>query len=771
MLNRSTISTLSQGIKYTHSTMADHTLPMPNLHPDASLNPHSPLTPKSPTVNRLSLSNTPSASPKLVATPISPVHSITTELDHSPVVSPRSSAVPESLLTASRNCNINRLDASDSEDEAARKSVSDFSDYPDGSDVGIKSPNPMFGRGMMGNGPKDSPAEGLFLDTAGSGTFPVSAGLMTNGSTTAIKSRRESASELGTNAPGQRKVSSDSRISDIKEIAAVVPPIVPEALGDSPTLGSFPMTMMIEPSKASPTKNMARSWSTKVQRSPSPIENEVTTTSPDTHARRVPFFTKLRRLTGERRDIEENRKSTEIKKGNQPEPKEEPKSCFNPDSSDDDEGESPVVVHAKQASISRPAVVDHSPSRQSKGFMEALRGRQRTIAENNPGPSRAKAARFLGEDVSVVEGNYAKRAGIVGTPLATEADAQDNKGSFGSGRRSDIWRHPIPNFADGLRSHPVQPPIPEKSSRRKVSFPLPPLVELKPEHRFLRQSIVSTPYPEDSPASKEGGEQSSSSGQAPPGNAKPKTVLTLVLYSHGNRAPRIKKVVVPDPQECTLVNSNEKGPQYRATPKLDFDDEKLFKLIRTEYASMFGYIRTIVSARSVYSLKLISYTALSQLAARHAGPVFRWTLMGQDGTFAEQELLDLYKKPRLGRSKHNWTEWIKGRSSNPEEQSTQADGEKLAVEFTEGWCLSKITIAIATVLLLSLAATLLWTFGGHKITIESVIGPKGAFKESEIELEGKAGDRLGAGVALGVVVLMFGWTGIGGWMLLSWVGM
>ena len=750
--------------------MADHTLPMPDLHPDASLNPHSPLTPKSPTINRLSLSNTPSASPKLVAAPISPVHSITTELDHTPVVSPRGSAVPESFLTASHARNIDRLDAPDFEDEVARKSVSDFSEYPEGSDVGIKSPNPTFERGMMVNGSKNSPAEALFLDMAGPGTFPVSAGLMTNGSTTAIKSRRESASEQGTGVPGQRKVSSDSRISDVNEIAAVVPPIVPEALGDSPTLGSFPMTMMIEPSRVSPTKNMARSWSTKVQRSPSPMENAVTTTSPDTHARHVPFFTKLRRLTGERRDRAESRKSTEIKQGNQPEPKEEPKSFFNPDSSDDDQGESPVIVHAKQASISRPAVVDHSPSRQSKGLKEALRGRQRTLVEINPGPSRTKAARFLGEDVHVVQENYAKRAGVVGTPLATEADTQENRGAFEPGKRSDIWRYPVPSFADGLRSHPVQPPIPEKSSRRKVSFPPAPLVEVKPEHRFLRQSIVSTPYPEDAPANKEGGEPSSSSGQAPPGNTKPKTILTFVLYSHGNRAPRIKKVVVPDPQEFTLVDSDENGPQYRATLKVDFDDEKLFKLIRTEYAGMFGYTRTIISARSVYSLKLVSYTALSQLAAKHAGPVFRWTLMGQDGTFAEQELLDLYKKPRLGRSKHTWIEWIKGRSSNSEEQSTQ-DGEKLALEITEGWCLPKITIAIAAVLLLSLVATLLWTFGGHKITLESVIGPKGAFKESEIELEGKAGDRLGTGVALGVLVLMFGWTGIGGWMLLSWAGM
>ncbi len=741
--------------------MADRIMFTPNINPDANLNPHSPKSPKTPTANRLSLSNTPSASPKLIAAPVSPVHSITTELDHTPIVSPRSSAVPDIFFNVGHTRAIGRLEARDSEDEVA---VSDFSDYPEGSDVGIKSP--IFRKGMGASGSRESPAEVLLLDIAESRSFPYSAGLITSGSATAFGSQIGSQDEQGNTADGQRKESSDSRISDVNEISGVVPAIIPEAMGDSPTLGRYPMTMMVEPPKVPTTKSLARNWSTKAQRSSSPTEDVVAITSTEPRAGRVrhmSFLPKFLRLTSDGRDKEEKRKSNELKRGNLPEVKEEPKSFFNSDSSDD-EGESPVVVHAKHASMSRPAMVDHSPNRLPARSSGVPRGRQRPSAESNPGPSRAKAARLLGEDVSIVEENYAKRAGIVGTPPATEVDGKEVDGAFGS------WKKPVPNFTNGLRLHPVQPPIPEKSSKRKVSFPLPPLVEVKPEHRFLRQSIVSTPYPPESPVNKEDGEQASSSGQAPLENAERKTILTLVLYSHGNRAPRIKKVVIPDPPEFNLADSDEKRPQYKATLKIDFDDEKLFKLIRTHYAGMRGSFRTIASARSVCSLKLISYTALSQLAARHAGPVFRWTLMGNDGAFAEQQLLDLYNKPRLGRGKHDWSDWIKTHSSKSAGKSSHDQGY-LALEISEGWCLPKIGFAVTAVLVLSLAATLSWTLKGSKVTMESFIGEKGAFKEAEVQLRGRAGDRLEAGVALGMLLLMFGWTGIGGWLVLSWAGL
>lgn len=738
--------------------MADRIMSTTSTNPDTNLNPHSPKSPKTPTANRLSLSNTPSASPKLITAPVSPVHSITTELDHTPIVSPRSSAVPDTFFNLGHTHTIGHLEAPDSEDEVA---VSDFSDYPEGSVVGIKSP--MFRNGTGASGSRESPAEVLFPNTAESRSFPHSAGLITGGSAAAFESQIESQDEQGNTAGGQRKESSDSRISDVNEIAGVVPAIDPEAMGDSPTLGRFPMTMMVEPPKLPTTKSLARNWSTKAQRSSSPTEDVVSVTSTEPRAGRVrhmPFLPTLLRLTSGGRD--EKSKSNELKKGNLPEVKEEPKSFFNSDSSDD-EGESPVVVHAKHASMSRPAVVDHSPNRLPARSSGVPRGRQRPSAESNPGPSRGKAARLLGEDVSIVEDNYAKRAGIVGTPPATEVDGKDVDGAFGS------WEKSVPNFINGLRLHPVQPPISEKSSKRKVSFPLPPLVEVKPEHRFLRQSIVSTPYPPESPV-KEGGKQASSSGQAPLENIERKTILTLVLHSHGNCAPRIKKIIIPDPPEFNLADGDEKRPQYKATLKIDFDDEKLFQLIRTHYASMRGSFRTKASARSVYSLKLISYTALSQLAARHAGPVFRRTLMGNDGAFAEQQLLDLYKKPRLGRDKHDWSDWIKTHSSKPAGKSSHDQGN-LALEISEGWCLPKIGFAVAAIMVLSLATTLLWTLKGSKVTTESLISENGAFKEAEVQLRGKAGDRLEAGVALGMLLLMFGWTGIGGWLVLSWAGL
>ena len=755
--------------------MADQNVPARNGLPNAHFIPQSPKSPKSPTTNRLSLSNTPSASPKLVAAPVSPVQSIVTELDHTPVVSPRSSAVPSTSNSIGPNRTIDRLDAPDSEDDLPAKSVSDFSDYPEGSDVGIK--RPPFSRGIRASLSKDSPAEALSSVPTDPSAFRESDGLVTSGST-AYKSRSVSMDGQTNTPDAQRKESSDSRISDVAELSGVIPPIVLEAVGDSPTLGRFPMTIMVEPPKVPQSHFLARNWSTKVQRSQSPIQDTFDVSPTDTRTdkgRHMPFLPKFLRLTSDGRDKEEKKRSNGVKKDSLPGVKEEPKSFFNCDSSDDEEGESPVVVHAKHASIIRPAVVDHSPSRspsrQPKRSKELLRGRQRAPAEENLSSSKAKAAQVLGEDVSVIGGIGAKRAGVVGTPPATEIDVKDAEGAFGSAKGLNTWKDPVPNFANGLRSHPVKPAIPEKSFKRKVSFPVPPLVEIKPEHRLLRQSIVSTPYPPESPIKQGSEEQYSLSGQALRGSTEPKTVLTLVLYSHGNRAPKIKKIVVPDSEQRTLVDSDEKRPEYRATLRSNYDDEKLFKLVRAQFAGMRGYFRTIASARSVNSLKLESYTALSQMAARHMGPVYRWTLTDQAGTFAEQQLIDLYKNPRLARGKQYWIDWIRFGSSKATDNDSHVEEAKLALQATEGWCFSKIAIAIVVVLVLSLLATLLWTFKGSNVTIESIIGDKGSFREAEIELRGKAGERLAAGVALGLLVLMLGWTGIAGWLLLSWVAM
>ena len=82
--------------------------------------------------------------------------------------------------------------------------------------------------------------------------------------------------------------------------------------------------------------------------------------------------------------------------------------------------------------------------------------------------------------------------------------------------------------------------------------------------------------------------------------------------------------------------------------------------------------------------------------------------------------------------------------------------------------------------MLSVAATILWTTLGVETSFTpSVIDVGGGSADSGIGRAGTrdvlaggfkgAGTRVGTGVLLGILVLGLGWTGIGSWVMLSWL--
>lgn len=69
------------------------------------------------------------------------------------------------------------------------------------------------------------------------------------------------------------------------------------------------------------------------------------------------------------------------------------------------------------------------------------------------------------------------------------------------------------------------------------------------------------------------------------------------------------------------------------------------------------------------------------------------------------------------------------------------------LEFVEGWNIRRILVALGVVLVLSLPATLLWVFFG---TAWMHVGFRGA------------GERVVTGLPSRLLVLLLGWTGVGG---------
>lgn len=182
---------------------------------------------------------------------------------------------------------------------------------------------------------------------------------------------------------------------------------------------------------------------------------------------------------------------------------------------------------------------------------------------------------------------------------------------------------------------------------------------------------------------------------------------------------------------------------------------------------------------------------------------------GLTDTFSEAKLLQTFQQPKLsGKGRYAWVQWahrlaategmlvtpITAESSRPLQTTRMPrtgtkDDEKAGgkspqstqhrklqgieehppppnesvytfqcaagLEFVEGWNSIRIMLALASVLLLAVAATLLWVFVGLGAPLSKGVGD--------------AGGRVGAGVALGIFVLLIGWTAVLGWLAVSWL--
>lgn len=488
----------------------------------------------------------------------------------------------------------------------------------------------------------------------------------------------------------------------------------------------------------------------------------------------VPFLPRFLKLTSPRRSNDTVRPSGEVvREVGELEGQGALKSVDEGEvASDMEEEEEGEVRNASRASLVRPTVVVQTGNARKVGLKEMLLS-EAPVSEPVPS-SRSKVAKFLGGEI---EFGAKKREGIVGmkrggedAAMATEG-VQDEKGlGIEGGARSAGL-----SGTDGLRSNPVMKrakTVPVLGKRR-VTFPTLEPVEVGAEQRGVRQSIVSTPYPLGYKGAKKGEEKAEEKMEKENKGVEKRDVLMLVVYSPNSRVPRVKEVVVPTPKETVLVDdSEEKKPLARATLRKDFDDEKLFRLIRAEHGKMRGFAGGVASARSVKNVGVLHYSNIAELGHRDEER-FPCRMFGADNEdLVGDGLLALLRDPKLGRKNHVWTEWVRRLPGNSKSENDAR--EKIVIEFIQGWSLAGIILAVTTIVVLSMAATLLWIFLGvgnvsSIIVAENGDAGQGLRERTRGGFRG-AGDRVESGVALGVLVLLLGWTGVGMWVLVSWLG-
>lgn len=503
--------------------------------------------------------------------------------------------------------------------------------------------------------------------------------------------------------------------------------------------------------------------------SPNPTVNTIATASTTTRAERslhVPFLPESLWLRG--RSLENNARSDE----NGGLASNELVSVFE-DESSEEEIRTPTFHTAIRKRFLQPRVVRRGSSSVVVGLKEMLRTTGPERPKNKRGPSKEKLAKLTGEKIWFFQRPNAERTGVVGLPAPEVGDRQPLPKGLKSRVKIPVDRgiqqEPVRNLPDGLRSHPIRRAA-TVPTRKRVSFPHPATLEIRPEHRSLRQTVVTTPYPTHPSAVVE--------GSSPDVYNRREAMVTLVIHNFQTRVPLTKKLVIPSGRAVTLEDSShEKQPKIVATLNNSFDDEKLVKLIKKEYVGLRGVFRSFLSARNVQDVKIFSYSTTSDLVdkidATHGNPF----ISPENRDLGEAQMLGLYRNPSCGRRKHAWLGWIARR---PENSPRRASGKQnLALQLVEGWCMWKIASTILALLALSAVATLLWIFlgiGGDSLTWSHTNDTSNSGLPTEMQnIQGShlgfrgAGGRVQTGVLLGTLVLLLGWTGTGGWILLSWL--
>ena len=422
--------------------------------------------------------------------------------------------------------------------------------------------------------------------------------------------------------------------------------------------------------------------------------------------------------------------------------------------SDSDLDEDAMFIEAQRGRIDRPQMVEHRSSRgvnPADNFQLPATLGDRT---DRLGPSMSKAQEVLG--TQVVRSRDRKLAGDKHMQRIRQESAPVSQSFDQSATDTEGLEHPagLGIWLDSKRGSQTSNPLDRSSSvppRRKVTFPPPP-IDVKPGHRFLRQSIISTPYPHP--------ERTANSKFSVSSTTERDSVITLCLYSNNSPAPKLSRIVIPADRASGLVTDSTEKQRHNA--RRDFDDEKLFRLIRTEYAMMRSPFHRYGSLRRLQSFNLSSYRDFAQHASRWQRLAHTKTFSLVDEGFDQESMLKLYLRPQAGKGRHQWVDWVLSLPSRLSGGRRSSEGENIVLEYVEGWCVAKIAAAVASVVVLSMLATLLWVLvgvGGQQVGTRASTGWR------------DAAGRVEAGVALGAFVLLLGWTGVGAWAVLNWLVM
>lgn len=260
------------------------------------------------------------------------------------------------------------------------------------------------------------------------------------------------------------------------------------------------------------------------------------------------------------------------------------------------------------------------------------------------------------------------------------------------------------------------------------------------------------------------------------------SVLYLKLQKHQSMVNRRRaKIVIPSDLAMTSPDRNQ---------NIDFDDKYLAERLHKAHNEIAGsWVKRCLSARRLQYIRLSQDSAWSDspsIPAEGEGSARRLLATGsgtdtEAATFTEDKLMHLYKHPKSGKARYTWVHWARrvaishatsqsrphtSNSSQPTSYQESVDGKEgsvirhaikspadiiTTVQFVHTLSTLRILVALGLILVTSALGALLWIFLGVGSGWMGDFGLQSA-------------NRVGSGMAVGVLVLLLELLGFGVWV-------
>jgi hypothetical protein len=272
------------------------------------------------------------------------------------------------------------------------------------------------------------------------------------------------------------------------------------------------------------------------------------------------------------------------------------------------------------------------------------------------------------------------------------------------------------------------------------------------------------------------------------------STVWLSLQKHACRKDRndgrthmLVKITVPG--SLTITRPTHQRSEKGGSVTVDFDDKYFAERLRHEYKTLAGnWFKQTFSARKLKDIRLSQFNTWSGTGSQPSRKGTSGLLATGAGIdmdddprspFTERSLMNLYQRPSSGKARYTWVHWAQRVAASntalptsrccrrleipdndsfqfpqPIESATETGLPETVttIQFVHVFSTLRITIALGLMLMLSVAAALLWVFLGSAGT---------GIRMGE---DRQRSDRMGSGMAIGILVLLVESAGFGLWV-------